>query len=470
MSRFLDEIGAQHLVDLTKDEFTHYYNKEEVDSLIHGAKEEKQIIRPIEADVLRPYTRASTESALPALPSFDGGTKLFVDYGSDYEQIWGDEADGQYDDHTIMACNREEGFLYFENYAFCDCEKYTVIENTVDGTLDDYFVFGLHSERDLLYGGESVVCSIEDPTWDVYSTYSSYSGVTFTHYAFAVAGITGHIKVVGSTTDRVGACGYAPGEHGTFTLAGGKIQTVDVTNMDVLHVYVYDQSQGQLPPTVPKAFISELCTNSFAIYTTNMDGTRVSTRYTVNVSASDPRAPFDSSKYVRYATESLYEKTMVTIPKYNEAGKIETAKKDYDHGEFFTGRYNEYAMPIYGKYFYIAPVKQRYNSQSVIEYVYPDGTTSTTYNKLYVTAHNLNIGRLYEVIPTWTMLNPGDYSKHPTATGNTFLISNNSTTEININMNSYGAVYVDANNITILRGISVLFYDCLVLITYTKSS
>lgn len=470
MSRFLDEIGAHHLVELTKDEFTNYYNKEEVDALIHDSKEEKQIVIPVESDILENYTQVSTVSALPELPSFDGGTVLYVDYGSDYEQVWGDAADGKYDSDTIMLGNMEEGFLYYENYSSCNREKYAVLENTEDGTIDDYIVFGLKSEVATLSGGDSVTLPIVDVDFQVYSTKPSGSGVTFTHYAFNVAGITGHINVVGGSGDRVGACAYAPGDQGTFTLASARSQTVDVTSIDVLHVYVKDGSQGQLPPTVPKAFITELSPNSFTIYTTNMEGTRESTRYTVTVDVSDARSPFDSFKYVRYSTETLYEKELTTVPKYNEAAKMETAKRDYDHGEFFTGRYNEYGTPIYGKYFYIAPIIRRYNGQGRIEYVYPDGTTTTTFNPIYVIAHNLDIERVYEVIPTWMMQNPNDSSKHLITTGNSFLISDNETTEIHTNLYSYGAVYVDSNDITIYRGVDVFFYDCLALITYTKAA
>lgn len=500
MSKYLDEVGAQHIVDLTKEEFTNYYDKndidgelsnyydkDEVDELIENIDIDlqKQITIPTETDALDGYTQITPTSALPILLTYAGGTKLYVDYGADYVSVWGDLADDPYDSNTIMVGKKNGGIFNISDYGTCDGAKYVVLEDTVAGTIEDYIVFGLSGEVNRISGGESVACTVIDQQYSQYSTATpEYGGKGFIHYSYDVSRISGNVDIVGGSGDVIGACQYAPGNPNGEFVATGRRTTKDVSNYTMLHVYQVPVSG--LPVTVPKVFVSALVPNSFEIWTTNMDGTDWTSKYRVNVPTNNMYSPFSYKNYVRYSSEALYEDRVLTVPKYVETNVINTVESGSDKSEFFTGTYNEDGKPIYGRYFYFKPW-----TQEDLDYY---KTRPAGERPFYHTiTHGINIDKVYGVQPTWratgliSVYSDEDASeiRNKVISGNgfgyegaatkknaydvqvNFLGSSNSISYSGLD-DYYMCAMADRNVVKIYKGMKVDFYDCTVLLTYTK--
>ena len=308
---------------------------EYVDNAVANISTGECVIKGLEKDITSTFIspRTVTECDLPALPTFEGGTKLYA------------QTSVLPNSKSFIATIRDKnGNLILDNYV-SNVHEYVTLPDTTEGYLDDYIFYGMDftigennpTTISKSYFEAFIVGRTEDyePEIQIYKNYELYDKTSLTKEEF---------DQVFSSVKDTDDFWYGDGVHYDVSEIQGEInfkiqtmwahemkiifvdgsfykkldkndiditETIDVSNASEVSIcisYLANQNEDTIQNSVIWSYPTyENITLNF--YTESLDGTQKSDIHTLEFGEGKamPLTDFDKNKILRYSSDSIIQ-------------------------------------------------------------------------------------------------------------------------------------------------------------------
>ena len=494
------EIAVRHGYEGTEEEWInsmgsgeasriYKWSTEEKDGFFHKTHEHFESYKPV---VLK-------DIELPELPTYEGGTNFYVQptvlINGDtefYKRMPINTVFKEYGFETDDVYNTS-GKLYIDNFLSWNGECVSM-NDTKAGTLEDYLIYSIVSDdirknqpAKILFheanGGKWFFAEHEDAMRGVVDTTrrawiypaqdfeisvnGEYKPTTITVHPYDDTynnGVVSMVMITQVEYDKlwdisVGLSGDFD-RISTSISASSNVHRISTEGYEngYLVVCYNDSSDAGLNGSMTDPIVQFRVHNEafdyvqYKVWTTNADGTEVSPKYNIKLTT-----PLAEGECLRFSSEPLYHKWVKRL--YNKEEFL-----NFEGVERFTGEYDADENPIFKKTLRIPAATK---------------STTTTINR-YISnvKHDIkDLIKFYEIMPTWY----GTLTAIPQLvyTGNCFALDetakNHGVYQTSSNgldctklSSNYLQVYPSSGNIVVDRGCNVWFYDCEVVLRYTR--